>query len=77
MNRNAVAWIVAGIGVFGVAILALVFGANLVPARAVAQAKGTIAPWYLVWGMTLLTAAMGVFLAGFLVKTGLSVSRSQ
>jgi hypothetical protein len=77
MNRNAVAWIVAGIAVFGVAILALVFGANLVPARSVAQTKGTIAPWYLVWGMTLLTAGMGVFLAGFLVKTGLSVSRSQ
>jgi hypothetical protein len=77
MNRNAVAWIVAGIGVFGVAVLALVFGANLVPARAVAQTKGTIAPWYLVWGMTLLTTGMGIFLAGFLVKTGLSVSRSQ
>jgi len=75
MNRNGGLWFLAAIVVFGLAVLAVVFGLHLVPAREVALAKGTIVPWYLVWGMIWLTTAMAVFLAGFLASTAVSAGK--
>jgi hypothetical protein len=77
MNRNGGVWFVAAIVVFGLAVLAVVFGLHLVPSRATALAKGTVVPWYLVWGMICVTAAMAVFLAGFLASMALSVGKRQ
>jgi hypothetical protein len=75
MNRNGGAWFLGAIVVLGLALLAVVFGLHLVPAREVALTKGTIVPWYLVWGMIVLTAAMAVFLAGFLASTALNAGK--
>jgi hypothetical protein len=75
MNRNGGVWFLGAIVVFGLAVLAVVFGLHLVPARETALAKGTIVPWYLVWGMICATAAMAVFLAGFLASTALNVGK--
>jgi hypothetical protein len=75
MNRNGGAWFVAAIVVFGLAVLAVVFGLHLVPSRETALAKGTIVPWYLVWGMIAATAAMAVFLAGFLASTAFNAGK--
>jgi hypothetical protein len=75
MNRNGGVWFLGAIVVFGLAVLAVVFGLHLVPARETALAKGTIVPWYLVWGMIWATAAMAVFLAGFLASTALNAGK--
>jgi hypothetical protein len=75
MNRNGGVWFLGAIVVFGLAVLAVVFGLHLVPAKEVASAKGTIVPWYLVWGMIWATAAMAVFLAGFLASTALNAGK--
>ena len=75
MNRNGGVWFLAAIVVFGLAVLSIVFGLHLVPARATALAKGTIVPWYLVWGMILATTAMSVFLAGFLASMALNAGK--
>ena len=72
MNRNGAVWFLSAIVVLGLAALAVVFGLHLVPPRETALAKGTIVPWYLVWGMICITAAMALFLAGFLVSTALN-----
>jgi hypothetical protein len=75
MNRNAGVWFFAAIVVFGLAVLAVVFGLHLVPPRETAAAKGTIVPWYLVWGMISATAAMAVFLAGFLASMAFNAGK--
>lgn len=75
MNRNGGVWFLGAIVVFGLAVLAVVFGLHLVPSRGTALAKGTIVPWYLVWGMICITAAMAVFLAGFLASTALNAGK--
>jgi hypothetical protein len=77
MNRNGGVWFLGAIVVFGLAVLAVVFGLHLVPSRETALAKGTVVPWYLVWGMIWATAAMAVFLAGFLASTALNAGKRQ
>jgi hypothetical protein len=77
MNRNGGVWFLGAIVVFGLAVLAVVFGLHLVPSRETALAKGTVVPWYLVWGMICATAAMAVFLAGFLASTALNAGKPQ
>jgi hypothetical protein len=59
----------------GLAILGVVFGVNLLPAKAVAATKGTLIPWFLTWGMIWITTLVAVVLAVFLAVTGLNESR--
>src|SRR5262245_29521972 len=77
MNRNGVAWFLSAIVVLGLAVLAVLFGLHLVPPRETALAKGTIVPWYLVWGMICITAAMAVFLAGFVATTAFNSGKAE
>jgi len=69
MNRNV--WIVAGIGVFILAIVSVLLGMNLVPSMEVARDRGVIAGWWLIWIVIGLTVASSVALGGFLVAAGL------
>jgi hypothetical protein len=77
MNRNGGLWFLGAVVVLGLAVLAIVFGLHLVPTRETAVAKGTIVPWYLVWGMIWATAVMGLFLAGFLASTALNAGKQS
>ena len=67
--NGRVQWIVVAIVVVGLAVLGVVFGLNLIPSRATAAERGTIAPWLIAWGMIAITVVSAVFLAGFLVAT--------
>ena len=69
MNRNV--WIVAGIGVFVLAAINVVLGTNLVPTMAVAQERGVVAGWWLIWIVIAVTVASSVALGAYLVAAGL------
>ena len=69
MNNRV--WSVAAVVVLGLGAAGVLFGLNLLPAREVAQAKGTLAPWLGTWLMIWATVAMTVVLAGFLVSTAM------
>ena len=69
MNNRV--WIVAAVVVLGLGAAGVLFGLNLLPAREVAQAKGTIAPWLGTWMMIWTTVLMTVVLAGFLLATAM------
>ena len=71
MNRDSVQWIVLAVAVLGLAAFSLVLGTSLLPARAVAEAKGTMGPWILTWGMVWMTVLASVILACFLVAASL------
>ena len=62
---------VVGVAVLGLAALSFVLGINLLPARDVAQARGTLGPWVLTWGLIWMTALAAVTLAVFLIATSL------
>ena len=74
MNNRV--WILAAVVVLGLGAAGVLFGLNLLPAREVAQAKGTFAPWLGTWFMIWTTALMTVVLAGFLVSTAMAKTRS-
>ena len=65
MNRSSM-WKVVAVVVLVLGASLVVFGMNLMPTRAAAEAKGTFAPWLLTWGMIWLTVVMTVVLAKFL-----------
>jgi hypothetical protein len=69
MNRNV--WLVAGIVVLALGMLSIVLGMNLVPTMAVANERGTIAGWWLIWTVITLVVISAVSLGGFLVAAGL------
>jgi len=71
MNRDSIRWMVVAVAVLGLAAFSLVVGANLLPARAVAEARGTLAPLVLTWGMIWLSVLAAITLAGFLVAASL------
>jgi hypothetical protein len=71
MNRESVQLIVGAVAVLGLAAFSVTLGANLLPPRAVAEAKGTLGPWILTWGMVWMAVLASVILAGFLVATSL------
>jgi hypothetical protein len=73
MNRNV--WIVAAIVVLALGVVNVVLGTYLVPTAAVAQEKGTIAGFYLVWFVIVLALISAVSLAGFLLAAGLGKVR--
>ena len=69
MNRGG--WIVAGIVVIALGILNVILGVNLVPTQAVAEERGTVAGWWLIWTVSSLTVICAVALGGFLLAAGL------
>jgi hypothetical protein len=69
MNRNV--WIVAGVVVIIIAILNVLLGMNLVPTRAIAEQRGTVAGWWLIWVVIAICVICAVSLGGFLVAAGL------
>lgn len=71
MNRESVQLIVVAVAVLGLAAFSVALGTNLLPPRAVAEAKGTLGPWILTWGMVWMAVLASVILAGFLVATSL------
>jgi hypothetical protein len=71
MNRDSVRWIAIAVAVLGLAAFSVALGTNLLPPRAVAEAKGTLGPWVLTWGMVWLSVLSAVTLAGFLIATSL------
>lgn len=71
MSRDSVQWMVAAVAVLGLAGFSVALGMNLLPPRTVAEAKGTLGPWVLTWGMVWLSVLSAVTLAGFLIATGL------
>jgi len=48
-----------------------VMGTRMVPTMAVATEKGTVAGWWLIWGVIGLVVISAVSLGGFLVAAGL------
>ena len=71
MKRDSVQWMVVAAAVLGLAAFSVTLGLNLLPPRTVAEAKGTLGPWVLTWGMVWLSVLSAVTLAGFLIATGL------
>jgi len=69
MNRNV--WIVAGIVVLALGLVNILLGMNLVPTMTVAQEKGTIAGWWLLWIVIGVVVVSAVALGGFLIAAGL------
>jgi hypothetical protein len=69
MNRSV--WIVAGIVVIALGILNVILGVNLVPTQAVAEERGTVAGWWLIWTVIALTVVCAVALGAFLLAAGL------
>jgi cytochrome bd-type quinol oxidase subunit 2 len=69
MSRYTVPSMVTALVVLGLAVGSVLLGQNLLPTRVDATAKGTLAPWFIVWGMIGIVALCAVVLAGFLVMT--------
>jgi hypothetical protein len=69
MNRTV--WTVLGVAVFALGVISIVLGMNLVPPMAVAQERGVVAGWWLIWTVIALTVACTVALGGFLVAAGM------
>ena len=63
-------WIAVAILVLALGVAALIFGWNLLPAGADAEAKGTYAPWLGTWIMIWVVFAMAVSLAVYLFVVG-------
>ena len=70
MNRFAVPAIVVSIVVFALAIATYLLGAGLLPNHTEAVEKGTVAPYFIVWGMIWIVVACAILLAVSLLRTG-------
>ena len=53
------------------AILNVILGMNLVPTKAIAEQRGTVAGWWLIWIVIAISVICAVSLGGFLVAAGL------
>jgi MFS family permease len=71
MSGSRVQWIVLGVIVLGLAVLGIALGMNLVPPRAVATERGTVAGWWVIWTVISLATLMALTVAGFLFAAGL------
>jgi hypothetical protein len=69
MNRNI--WVVAGLAVLALAGINVILGLNLVPVKAVAEERGVVAGWWLVWTLIALTVVSAIALGWFLLAAGL------
>jgi hypothetical protein len=70
MNRFAVPAIVVSVVVFALAIAAYLLGVGLLPNHTEAVEKGTVAPYFIVWGMIWIVEACAILLAVSLLRTG-------
>ncbi len=68
---NAMKWMVSALAVLVLVGVCVAIGMTLLPPHAVAESKGTVVPWFFVWGMIWATVAMGVVVAGHMVGVGL------
>jgi hypothetical protein len=68
-------WIAVAILVLALGAAGVVFGWNLLPAREIAEAKGTYAPWLGTWILIWLVVGMTITLAAFLVAVGTGKTR--
>jgi hypothetical protein len=68
-------WIAVAILVLALGAAGVVFGWNLLPAKEVAEAKGTYAPWLGTWILIWVVVGMTVTLAGFLFAVGAGKTR--
>lgn len=71
MNGNRAQWIVLGIVVVALAVLGIVLGTTLVGSRASAVERGSVAGWWIVWGVIALNTVMATVVAAFLFAAGL------
>ena len=69
MKRNI--WIVAGLFVLLLGVLNILLGMNLVPTKAIAEQRGTVAGWWLIWIVIALTVTSSTALGVFLLAAGL------
>jgi hypothetical protein len=67
MNRVAV--LITAVVVVAIGLANVVLGRNLIMPLAVATERGAGVPWYLVWGMVLITLFSAFALGGFLVSS--------
>jgi hypothetical protein len=63
-------WLGVAVLVLVLGAIAVIFGWNLLPAREVADAKGTYAPWLGTWILIWIVVAMTVTLAWYLFAVG-------
>ena len=70
MNRFAVPAIVVSIVVFALAIAGYLLGVGLLPNHSEAIEKGTLAPYFIVWGMIWIVEACAIVLAVTLLRAG-------
>ena len=63
-------WIAVAILVLALGAASVLFGWNLLPDGAAAEAKGTYAPWLGTWIMIWVVVGMTVALAGYLFAVG-------
>jgi hypothetical protein len=63
-------WIAVAVLVLALGLTGVMFGVYLLPAREVAEAKGTYAPWLGTWMLIWAVVAITVSLAGFLFSVG-------
>jgi hypothetical protein len=71
MSGSRVQWLVLGVVVFLLALLGIVLGVNLVPPRAVAEERGTVAGWWIIWTVITIATLMAVAVGAFLIAAGL------
>jgi hypothetical protein len=70
------AFLVIAIGVFGLAILSIALGMNLLPTREVAGERGTLAAWVLTWIVIWITVFTTFVLAGYVFVAGVMGPRN-
>ena len=68
MNRSV--WTLAGVVVLVLAAVSVMLGMGLVPTREIAQERGTVAGWWLVWIVIWITVLTAVSLGVFLFAAG-------
>jgi hypothetical protein len=69
-------WIGVGVLVLALGAVAVMFGWNLLPDRAAAEAKGTYAPWLGTWIMIWAVLGMTITLAAYLFAVGTGRARN-
>ena len=65
-------WVLSGVATLAVAVCAVGLGVAIMPPLSRAQEIGTVVPWVMTWGLIALTAAIAVYIAGTLIRIGLS-----
>jgi len=68
MKRTGAQWIVVAAATLGLAAFMVILALNLVPSRTELLAKGSVAPWYVIWIFIWTTVACAVALAQFLLR---------